>query len=363
MIAPFRLGPLRFHWEVALVVAGLCALAGPSFGAAFLAVLALHELGHTSVALILGVRGPDPKAVLRLQLGSGASDLPEGSFSSKDGAVLLGGPALGLLGALVLAAALDERAPETASAVRTSAFVWSVFQMVPAPVTDLGALLTRVLQPRWGRLRLWWGGWGLGALSVLALVATGPEWLGVIGWLTGLAILLGRSEAAHVRHLEIYDAFEAERWSEVLRAARRAQLPAREGVAVAELGVHAALEMEDADGVAELLERLPTGRPLALDAARWLLQRNDARGAAYAERLHDRVDRGGAVASSIYAELAFYHAIQAARGHQHETALGLLERAATHGFDDRDRWCAEGAFEPFRNHPRYRRLTAEWELA
>ncbi|MEO1229768.1 MAG: hypothetical protein AAFZ18_12745 [Myxococcota bacterium] len=359
MIPPLQLGPLRLHWEVVLVALGVGVLGRPSLGAALAIVIVTHELGHAIAAALLRVRGlAGTRMLLPIQLGSGVSYLPESSLDVRGGAVLLAGLGLGFPSALAIGALIQD--PVGSADLRTVAEVWLVFQLVPAPVTDGGVLAQRLLEPRLGRVRSWWLGWALAAGVVSLLVWRWPGQLPVIAWLSGLAVLLGRSEAAHVRHLEIYDAFEAERWNEVIKAALRTRLPPRERLAVAELGIHAGFELGDEAAVSELLLRLPAGQQLALEAATWLLRRGRADGAVFAERIHHRVDGGRPVDAEAYADLAFFHAVYAAhQGHQ-ETALGLLERAVEHGFDDADRWRAEGAFEGLRDHPRHRQLEAAW---
>jgi hypothetical protein len=354
-----RLGPVAVHAEVLLVGLGIGATLGPSAGlGAGLAIL-LHEVGHAAAAALAGRRGP-----LRLHLASGEAYLDDDTSGPGVPLVLLAGAGLGgplgwaLGGALLGSGAASARA--LGESLRVFVLVWSAYQLAPVPVTDGGALLRRAAS-RWvGPLSAWRGTWALAAGGMAVAVLYVPFTL--VLWLAGLALVLGRSEAGHVWALEAYARVEAGALDRAVVLARRAPryLSARDRARVAEVGLYAALEREDEAAVEALLERLDPCAPRAVEATTWLLRRGRDLGAVVAERIHDAVDRERAphLEREPYAELSFRHAIHEATRLRPESALGLLERAVAHGYDDAFRIEAEGGFDALRAHPRHARLLA-----
>lgn len=354
-----RLGPLRLHWEVLLVALAIGLSQRPEHGVGFLLVVALHEAGHGLLSALWPAAGAERG--LRLQLGSGAPYLSEVASTARDIVVLVGGAFLGFGLALGFSFFVDlEPGPwsDLYLPLRSYGATWLIYQLSGLPVSDLGVGLRRSLGPRWGHLRVWWAEWALGAAVGGALVASSPTWIEPVAWLGGLAVLLARGESAHIRHLEAFEAMERGQLERCLKLV----LGYRGGRAfrgpLAELGVHAALELEHTSAVERLAEDLHPTAPLRLEAVVWLLRRDRDVGALFAERAHDRVDEDRAPQLDLerYADLSFYHAVFEARHLRPESAMGLLERAAKHGFSDRERWSAEGAFDAIRHRPRFLRL-------
>ena len=362
--AVWALGPIRLHAEVVLVAGAVAIAVGPWWGLALVGAVLCHELGHAMSSALW----PAPGAELgvRVQLGGGGAYLGAQVRPVRDAVVLVGGTALGLaLGwGLATLLALGPRAPSAplARVLPPTVVLWSVFQLLPFPPLDGGTLLVRVLGPRLGRRRTWWLGWGLGAATWAALVLLVPSAREPAVWLAGLAVVLGRSEAAHLTALEVYDAYAAGHWGLAVDRAEAAmdRLPTAQRREVARVGLHAALERGRGEGVGALVARLPPGDPAALEAITWLLGRDMDAGGVEAERLHDAVDaeRVGGIPDDVYADLCLYHAIHEARRLRPESAIGLLERAVDHGLDARTRVTAEPAFAALADRPRYRQVVA-----
>lgn len=331
----------------------------PGFGVAVVVAVTLHEGAHALTAALLG-----RPARLRLQLGSGAAYLQtDRRLDGTDTAVLLagsglGGPAGWCLGFGLFHGVSGPYLPGFGAALMDVSVGWSLYQISPLPVTDGGVLLRERLEPRWGAVRAWQATWVLGGLYAALWVAGSPRLLEPCIWLLGLAVVLGRSEMGYVRRVEAFQALQRGQPQAALRRALEApkSLPKHERHALARLGVYAGLQIEDAEGVEQLIVDVPAAAPEGLDAITWLLRLDRDSGGPAAERVHDSVDgeRAGAFDRERYADMSFYHAIFEARRLRPESALGLLERAAAHGFDDRDRLELEGAFERLRRHPRFR---------
>lgn len=362
--AVLPLGPIRVHVEVGLVALMIGVVVDPPVGLAFAIVVLLHELGHAMVAALWPAADGDLR--VRLQLGSGTAYLPRVPAPLRDAAVLLGGAAIGLAVQLSLAFALDQGPHGFWRAVGDGlagiGWSWTLYQISPAPTADGGALLRRIWARRFGRRRVGFGCWVAFALLAGGVLAIRPDLLEPVVWLVGLALLLARSESAHLAAAEVYDAFEAGQLDEAVRRAERAvaRLPRAERARVAEIGVHAGIERGRAEAVLVLARELPAGSLLWLEAIRWLLARDVDGAAVEAERLHDGVDadRVRLDDDEAYAELCLAHAAFEAGHLRPESALGLLERAVDKGFDHRDRIHAEGAFTRLREHPRYARALA-----
>lgn len=356
-----RLGPIRVHWEVLLVALVVAAAARPSVAVGLLVAIVLHEVGHAVAARAFPREGSEKG--IRIQLGSGAPYLgPEEVLHARDAAVLLAGPLLGgaLAGLAGHAAALEGGAAlrDVGAMTRALAGVWTAYQLAPLPVTDGGVLLRRGLSPRLGALPAWRLSWAAGLLYALGFVLWSPYFLEPVVWLLGLSVILGRSEWGHVRHLEAWQAYRKGDLSRAVSLATVEHLPQADRARLAELGLHAALELDDVAGVERLVDRLGPAHPLRLEAVTWLLRKDRDLGALLAERTHDAVDAGKAagIDRERYGDLSFRHAILEASRLRPESALGLIERALDHGFDDRDRLLAEGALDRLRGHPRFVRL-------
>lgn len=356
-----KLGPLRVHAEVVLVALGIGLWTTPEAGLAFFWAVLLHEVAHSALSALF--TRPNAESGLRLQLGSGVPYLSDNEpLSSRDLAVLLAGPVLGAALGLGLAQALLAQPQAFFQRLGPSliafALIWNVFQLSPLPVADGGVILRRQLGSRLGRLRMWRLGWGLGLAMGLALMAFSPALIEPVVWLLGLSIFLARSEVGHVRLLEAYEAYDAgdpRRALEVIAQAP-SHLPRPDRARLAELGLHAAFDLEDPGRVEGFIDALPGAHPLRLEAVTWLLRRDSAVGARAAERVHDAVDAEqlSLLDSEGYADLTFYHAVHEALHLRPESSLGLLERAVARGFKDRDRIEAEPSFDRLRTYPRFR---------
>lgn len=353
-MAPLRLGPVHLHLEVLVLAAVLGAILSPAGGAAVLLVLLTHELAHALAAGLTG--GPWH---LRLQLGHGGSYLPDGPFDGRRFLVLLAGPVLGVLLGLGLGAALTAVHAQLGQFTQIGAVTWLGLQLLPWPVTDVGSVWVEGLGPRFGVLRVWWSGWLVGVMIAAGVVVLQPALLvPVVVW-AGLSVLLARNELAHLRHLKVYEAFEAGKYAEVVAAARSPHWPSPLRSAVAELGLHAALELDDEEGLAHLLPALDERSVIALEAATRLLQKAHAAGARAADRFHARVDGSPkGVDVERYVELTYRHAVVSAREGRTATALGLLERALELGFDEFDRFEAEPAWQDLGPEPRLAAIRA-----
>jgi hypothetical protein len=128
-----------------------------------------------------------------------------------------------------------------------------------------------------------------------------------------------------------------------------------------ELGLFAAKELGDAESAFELSAQLPPFRPVVMSTGEWLLTLGNSGGAKIAQRALDALDQERTKITTEeererYADLTFRYAVYEARELRLESALGLLERAASLGFADRDRIEAEPAFRPLADNPRWTKV-------
>lgn len=366
-----RLGPLHVRWDYLLVLLGTGVVAGltradPVGGLTVAGALALaiavHELGHSVAARAHG----RPLSVV-LQLTGGSSYVSGLGRRPAVATVLLAGPLAGLLtfgaGELLVRSFPGQYAAFLGGHLRSMALIWSVYQLLPFPPLDGGLLLRRVLLARLGSATLAWRvGWALGFAAVLLLVSLEPRLLEPAVWLTGMAVILGRAEAGYVRHVDAYGAWERGEHREVVRRVRALPdyLDTADQVALLELGVAAALEIEDEGAVEDLAAKLPAAHPSCVKAAEWLLVRDRAFGARLAEQALDALAAERVQADRVerdhWADLAFRLAIHEARALEDQSALGLLEQAQGLGFDDVDRLEHEPAFERVHGNPRWAAL-------
>lgn len=368
-----NLGLTRVRWDFVLVVFGTGLVSAltrgdPVGGATVAGALALaiviHELGHALVARAAGGRGP-----VVLQLTGGGTYLSDLPGPKAQSAVLLAGPAAGVL-TFALGHALAGRFEGQYLAyfggyLRFMAALWSIFQLLPFPPLDGGLLLRRVILGRLGSATTAWRlGWVLGFAAVLLLVSLEPRIMEAAVWLTGMTVLLGRAEAGYVRHVDAFSAWQRGEYKDVVRRVRSLPdyLEAADKVGLLELGVAAAIELEDEAAVEDLVAKLPAAHASCVKAAEWLLRRGRPFGARLAEQAFDALDAERVTAAQIHradwADLAFRLAIFEAEALKDSSALGLLERATALGYDDLDRIEAEGAFDRIRENPRWHEVLA-----
>ena len=356
------LGRLRIRLDVLAVVAGALLVSDATIAGALLIVIAVHELGHAAAALLVTGRFS-----VTLQLTGASVYVRRIENKHHQAFVLVAGSLAGLVPVGVGSALIIQYPgawPGVFGAVlRYCAVVWSCFQLLPFPPMDGGILMRRViLSDRASATRVWRASWAAGFTIVAALVALESSLLEPAVWLTGMVVILGRSEAGYVRHMDAFAAWERGDFAEVIRWVRSMPdyVVRVDQIAILELGVAAARELEDAAAVEDFAARLPAAHATAVGAAEWLLLHRRSFGARLAEQAFDALDAervsGATIDRERWGDLAFRLAIFEAEQLKMESALGMLERAAELGFDDVDRLEAEGAFARLVDRPRYARL-------
>ncbi len=361
MRGDIRLGPIRLSLETLLVAIAVGLIVHPAFAFALFTVIGAHELFHALAAKLLLKR----PFMWVFQL-TGAGIYVREQTGLKVALVILSGPVLGALSIQFLGRVLYQHDPglrEYALGLLELSILWNGYQLLPMPPMDGGVLLRPYLT-RWlkSATKAWRLSWLLGLSAVALLLYIYPKPIEPIIWLTGMSFLLARSEAGYVRHLDAYEAFRRQDFSRVIQIAHRVpdHLPKADQVAVIELGVLAALELEHSAHVEQLAARLPACHGVALDAASWLLRQERGFGARLAEQAYDAVDAERVKRKDVdweaFSDLTFRHAIYEAAQKNYESALGLLERAFYWGFNDFERMQVEGHFDSIREHPRYQKL-------
>jgi hypothetical protein len=351
------LGPVRIRFELILIVAGIAALADVYLAIAFSFVVLLHEVAHFLAARSFG----DRRSQLILGVAGGGSYTRDLGERGRKIAVLLAGPMVTALSALIgWIALLVAPHPQWAALFFASA-VWCVYQLSPFPPLDGGQILQILLGPRMRSATLLWRAQWVIGLAFAAGVALLQPWLiQEVVLLSGLALVLGRSESGYVRHLDAYSAWEKGDHKTVLKMVRALPdyLDKGDKTALLELGLMSAIELQDEAAVEELAQLLPAYRPEVLKSAEWLLMKNSSIGAKLAQRALDALDaeqvKPGAEDMERFADVAFRFAVYEARNGTADSAIGLLERAIGFGFSDLDRLEADAAFQALRSHPRYR---------
>lgn len=154
--------PITLHWSLGLIVLLLVfdwGLPGVAAGVLLFGSVLLHELGHSLVALRLGV----PIRGITLHLLGGAAMMARHPKSPREELwIAAAGPAvsvaLGLLGLLVLSLSgvpWDPRGAGFTSLIPYFAFLnlaMGVFNLIPALPMDGGRILRAYLSPRYGDL-------------------------------------------------------------------------------------------------------------------------------------------------------------------------------------------------------------------
>lgn len=370
-IPDLHLGPLRVRWDFLLVAVGVGLVSGlgrqdPGAGLAmtlaFGLAVAFHELGHAVGAALVTRRF---RMVLQLTGGGGAlRDVPGRRAQT---VVLLAGPVFGILpwliGTALLQAGHEGWLAYFGAVLRYLGVVWAVFQLLPFPPMDGGLVLRGWLTHALGSATLAWRlGWVLGLASLLLILAVDARLLEPAVWLFGMTLLLGRGEAGYVRHMDAYGAWERGAYREVLSRVRGLPdyLPKEDREALSALGVAAAMELEDPAVVEEHATRLPAAHPRVVAAAEWLLRHQRPFGARLAQQALDALDAERPEAKVVererWADLAFQLAVFEARDLKVSSAIGLLERAVSLGFDHLDRLEAEAAFTGLHSQPRWAAL-------
>lgn len=352
MKSDFALGPIRVRLEVLPIVLGVGLLSGSwQYALAFLASIAIHEVGHAFAAQLYGSRAP-----LTLQLTGGGSYVRELPSVQSKIFVLLAGP----IASAIFAALSIFAGPEFFYV----AMVWAVYQSMPFPPLDGGQILRIILSERGvGATFAWRLGWLLGFAIAVGLVLLDSNNLQPVVLLSGMALILGRGESGYVRHLDAYALWEkGEHRALLARVKNVPQYLDREDRArLLELGLFAAKEVDDPSAAEELAAQLPPFRPVVMSTGEWLLIRDHPAGAKIAQRALDalaeeRVKLTVPEDRERYADLTFRYAVFEARALRMDSALGLLERAAEFGFSDRDRAEAEPAFKAFLATPRWTKV-------
>ncbi|MEM1025043.1 MAG: hypothetical protein AAGD10_08145 [Myxococcota bacterium] len=335
---------IRLRIELVFVLVLAISLAGLHYAEGWLLAVILHELAHGLVARGLGGRGP----VLDLQLGAGdayTSELSRGSWW-----VLAAGPVVSV--ALVLFMVGLPLGPPAAA---LGAFHWALFQTAPHPSSDGGVALRRWMRPALGERRSFLLlSWASGALALLILVLMwrnlGPRTVEPLVPWVAVALLMAVSEWPAVVHAEAWQAWQRGEAARTLALARR---PAgRRWDGLRRLGLEAAMQLCDSDAVAELAEGLPTLEPTMLRAISWMLQRDDERGARWAERLVDLLSAGSRSCQEAADAVAEFGLYEARRGAL-DSSLGLFEQAQAWGFERAEWLDFRPEVQPLRQHPRW----------
>ena len=352
-------GRIDVRLDVLAVLAGAGLISSGMTTAALFVTIAFHELGHALAAFVFTRRFS-----LTLQLTGGSVYVRRIERRWAQAVVLLAGPLAGLIpvgvGTLWLLRSPGGGWGEVGEALRYCAGLWSCFQLLPFPPMDGGILVRRVLFVSPGRATaVWKASWIAGFAMVAGTVVLEPRLLEPAVWLTGMAVILGRAEAGYVRHIDAFAAWERGEFQEVVRRVRAmpGYVVRADRVALLELGVAAARELEDAPSVEGFAAQLPAAHATAVSAAEWLLLHGRAFGARLAEQAFDALDAdrvsGVDIDRERWGDLAFRLAIFEAEQLKMESALGMLERAVDLGFDDVDRLEAEASFARIADHPRF----------
>ncbi len=351
-----RIGPLCIRADFLLVLIGVGLYAGPIFAGAFVAVIAMHELGHA-------LASPQPFR-LYLQMTGGVDYIKEVQ-SGRRTVVLLAGVLTGALSIALglLIGRMGGVGVEIGRGLYFAGLIWTGFQLMPFPPMDGGLLIEGTLQKLvpnavWVfRLQ-----WLLGLLLVAGLVYMMPQLLEPAVWLTGMALVLSRSYAGYIRHLDAYKSWEKGDHRAVIAKVKSAPdyLDRRDRGPLLELGVLSAIELEDRKAVERFSGLLPAYHSATIKSADWLLRNDQPYGAQLAERAFDALDaeqvKRHRIEEDRWADLALRLAVFEAVELRPESALGLLERALELGFDDLDRIEAEGAFQRLHANPRWAKL-------
>ncbi len=362
MVKDLRLGAVCVRWDVIIVLVAMSIISHWTTALGFFLVLAIHELGHALAAYKFS-----GKFTYIIQLTGGISYLRNESSAFGQRAILLAGPLSGLIplgiGHLLVLWNPNYEVARLGAVLQFCAILWSLFQLSPFPPMDGGILLRCTLGAKLGNATWAWRlGWLLGFASVVLAVAADQNLLEPLAWLTGMAVILGRSDAGYVRHLDAYAAWERGDYREVVNRVEKLPdyLALEDQIALMDLGLAAALELEDKGGVEEMAARLPAARPSVVGAAQWLLQKDRPFGSRLAQQAFDALDservKRTEIDAEAWADLAFRYAEFEARGLNPDSALGLLERAVELGFDQRDWLEASAAFDSLKERSRYKAL-------
>lgn len=357
MLDDFAIGPVRIRIDFPLLVVGVGLVSDWPLAAGFGVAILLHELGHG-----LGLRLVGQPFRLLLHVGGGGSYVHRLESVRARSIVLASGVVLGFLPSLLAQLVLT---PPWRGSVTYAAVVWTVFQVSPFPPLDGGLLLRQFLARRLGSATLAWRlGWVLGFAFAIILVTVDFRMLVPVVYLTGMTVILGRTEAGYVRHLDAFEAWERGEYRGVIDQVKAVPeyLGPSDARALVGLGLAAALQLEDVATVEDFAAKLPAHDPNVVGAAEWLLARAAPYGAKLADHALDALDAERVKADQIdrprWADLCFRYAIFEAIELRPESALGLLERAIGFGFDDLDRLDAEGNFDRIRSNPRWSAVVA-----
>ena len=353
---------VRLDVVLVIIVAGI--VSGAVWAGALWMAILLHEVGHA-----LAGYWASGRFSLTVQLTGGSIYIRRIPERGRQAIVLLAGPVAGVisvgLGWVLAARNFGTWLGMFGSALRDYGLLWSCFQLLPFPPMDGGILVQRVLFSWEGRaIRVWQISWAAGLAVVIGAVAIEPRLLEPAIWLTGMAVILGRSEAGYVHHLDAYTAWEQGHFKDVIRRVRGMPdyMVRDDKISLLELGIAAARELDDVRTVEDFASRLPAAHPTAVGAAEWLLMHERPFGARLAEQAFDALDAEMVSAREIdherWGDMAFRLAIFEAQELKLESALGMLERAVDLGFDDVDRLEAEGAFGRLKERPRFQDVCA-----
>lgn len=362
MLDDFVIGPVRFRIDFLLIPVGIAVATKIPIGVGFLIAILVHELGHAIAKKIV-----EGDFVLYLQVGGGGPYVRSVRDRKHFVFVLLAGPLLTLVPAL--AGHLYVQYAPTGlyafwgASLRFACLVWAGFQLLPFPTLDTGLILRRWITKKTDSATLAWKvGWVLGFTIIILVVTLSFDLFPWAVWLTVVAILLGRAEAAYVRHVDAFSAWERGDHKGVI--AYVTALPEKtkpaDAIGLLELGLASAIHLEDVAMIEKLAGRFPSHHPSALGASEWLLIRERPYGAKLAEAALEELDHERVKQADVdlerYADMTFRFAIFQAAEMRWDSALGLLERAVVFGFDDVDRMEAEGRFDRIRDRSRFQAL-------
>jgi hypothetical protein len=279
--------------------------------------------------------------------------------------VVLAGPMVSVAGAVALLAVSRSGLSRSGQAFVYASMVWGAYQLSPYPALDGGQAIRAIFASRSKSATLLWRlQWLAGLLTSISIAYLFPSFLEEVVLLSGLALILGRAESGYVRHLDAYAAWERGDHKAVIELVRRLPdyLDRGDKMMLLELGLRSAMELEDEQAAEELGELLPPHRPAVLKAAEWLLSRNSSIGAKLAQRALDALDAETVKPTpdelERFADATFRYAVFEAGQLNHESAIGLIERAIAFGFRDLDRIEADSALKPLARNPRYEGVIA-----
>jgi hypothetical protein len=353
-----EVGPVLIQLDFLLVIAGAALIASPSVAICLALAIGFHELGHALVGRWIS-RAPFR---LVLQLAGGRAYVRGVESRNRRAIVLAAGPiASGAL--VVIGAQLYTTGFERAYDLFYAALVWTGYQIAPYPTSDGGQLLRISLEKQIkSATAIWRVSWVLGLAFALGVVMLDPAFLAPAIWLTGMAVILGRSEAGYVRHLDAWAAWEKGDHAEVVRRVRAIPdyLDKRDRGPLLSLGVISAIELADRAAVEELSAKLPAHDTATIEAATWLLRRDQPFGAKLAERALDSLDadviKRAQIDGERWSEMAFRLAVYEANALRPESALGVLDRALELGYVHKERIEAEPAFARLTDNPRWKQI-------